>query len=85
MIVNERAISFGSTMPDERVITANKIVIRNNFKRVTPSTEDTNNPAPQLDGYTFTEITYTPAEYISQLESQLTDLQLVVASLYEEE
>ena len=83
MTVNKKAISFGEQLPKERIITSDKIIIRNNFTRIVPDEEDTTNPAPQLDGYLFTETTYTPAEYIAEIDAQLTDLQVMVADLYE--
>lgn len=81
MTINENAISIGNEMPQERIITSDKIIIRNNFKRIEPNEEDS--PSPRLDGYQFTETTYTPAEYIAEIDSQLTDLQIMLADLYE--
>ena len=68
--------------PNEEVINDSIIIKRNNFKKI-------NVPQggllPALEGYSFTEKIYKPSEYIRELEQQITDLQLVIVSLYEEE
>ena len=80
MIIQEGFVT--GEKPNEEVINDSVIIKRNNFKKV-------NSPAvgllPALEGYSFTEKIYKPSEYIRELEQQITDLQLVIASLYEEE
>ncbi len=83
MIVQKNVISIGQNKPLEKVVTDNSIIIRSNFERVEPC-EDHKGLSPQMNGYRFTETVYSPSEYISQLDGQITDLQLAVAELYEQ-
>lgn len=81
MKVTKDVVSIGEIQPSERVVTSNEIIIRSNFQPFTqPAIEKMR---PEIKGYTFTETRYEIAEYISNLDNQITELQLVIADMYE--
>lgn len=78
MIIQEGFVT--GEKPNEEVINNNVVIKRNNFRKIEA-------PAvgllPALNGYSFTEKIYSPVEYIKELEQQITNLELAIATIYE--